>query len=252
MTKVTFAMYEIYAKQMGANIIRTSSYKHNASEIITLCKEYNPKILYLCTPNNPTGDAILKTDILKIINNIDESILTVIDGAYMEYAKAKNLDYFIEAKEVLKYSNVIYLGTFSKAYGLSGMRIGYGISNNNVISNLHKMRPPFNITTLSLIAGVEALNDEKFILETVELNKKELKRYEIFAKDENIEYINSYANFITYFFNKNQSSTYISKELLKIGIIIRDLSSYKMNAIRITVGLKDQNITLLKSLKKII
>lgn len=251
MTKVTFAMYEIYAKQMGANIIRTSSYRHNSDEIIELSKKYNPLIVYLCTPNNPTGDAILKTDIFKIIKNISDNILVVIDGAYMEYAKAKDINYSLEPKDILKYSNVIYLGTFSKAYGLGGMRIGYGISNINIIKNLHKMRPPFNITTLSLVAGSEALNDESFINQTIDINTKEMLRYENFAKNRNINYIKSYANFITYYFDEENKSKFISMELLKKGIIIRDLSSYKMNAIRITIGTEKQNIQLLDSLNNI-
>ncbi|HHD80204.1 MAG TPA: aminotransferase class I/II-fold pyridoxal phosphate-dependent enzyme [Campylobacterales bacterium] len=127
MSQVTFAMYEIYAKQMGATIIRTSSYQHKVDEFISAYKKHKPKIIYLCTPNNPTGDGTTKEDVFKIIDAVDSDTLVVIDGAYMEYAIAKDRAYEITPNDILDRDNVIYLGTFSKAYGLGGMRVGFFI-----------------------------------------------------------------------------------------------------------------------------
>ena len=252
MTKVTFAMYEIYALQMGAKIVRTPSYQHKKEEILEYYKRYNPKIIYLCTPNNPTGDAIKRDDIFEIIEGVDEDTLVVVDGAYMEYAKAKNSAYSIEPKEILKYPNVIYTGTFSKAYGLGGMRVGYGIAEESLIRELHKLRPPFNITTLSLIGAVEALRDEDFVKESIAIHQQEIKRYEEFAKEEGFSYIDSYTNFITYLFNDNLNSTDIANRLFRRGVIIRDLSSYGMNAIRVTVGTPEQNSIFFKKFKEVL
>jgi len=248
MSRVTFAMYEIYAKQMGATIIRTPSYEHKVDEFITAYIEHKPKIIYICTPNNPTGDAISKDDVFKIIDAVDRETLIVVDGAYMEYASAKDEKYKIEPKDLINFSNVIYLGTFSKAYGLGGMRVGYGIANLELINILSKLRPPFNITTLSLLSAIEAIKDEAFVNDSIKLHQGELKRYEAFAKDNNIEYIDSYTNFITYLFNDNISSTSISNSLLQRGVIIRNLASYGMNAIRITVGTEKQNTRLFEVL----
>jgi len=248
MSRVTFAMYEIYAKQMGARIIRTPSYEHKVDEFITSYREYNPKIVYICTPNNPTGDAISRLDVLKIIDTVDSDTLVVVDGAYMEYASAKDEKYNIEPRDLISFSNVIYLGTFSKAYGLGGMRVGYGIANPDLINILSKLRPPFNITTLSLLSAIEALKDEEFIKESIELHKNQLKRYEMFAEENKIEYIDSYTNFITYIFENNLNSTEISNSLLKRGVIIRNLASYGMNAIRITIGTEIQNNRLFEAL----
>ncbi|NPA27915.1 MAG: aminotransferase class I/II-fold pyridoxal phosphate-dependent enzyme, partial [Epsilonproteobacteria bacterium] len=167
--------------------------------------------------------------------------IVVVDGAYMEYAKAKSSNYFIEPKELLKYDNVIYLGTFSKAFGLGGMRVGYGIGRKELIKLLYKVRPPFNITTLSLVAACEALNDMEFVKEAIELNFKEMNRYIEFAKKYNFEYIDSATNFITYLFGNNLNSTYIANELLKRGVIIRDLAGYNLNGIRITIGKEREN-----------
>jgi len=252
MSQVTFAMYEIYAKQMGAKIIRTASYEHKVDEFIEAYKEHNPKIVYLCTPNNPTGDATTKEDVIKIIEAIGKDTLIVLDGAYMEYAAAKDEAYAITPNDVIGYSNVIYLGTFSKAYGLGGMRVGYGIGNSALISELYKMRPPFNITTLSLVAAIEACKDETFVEESIALHTEQIGRYEAFAKEHNFTYIESYTNFITYLFNENIDSTKVADALLKEGVIIRNLASYKMNAVRITIGTKEQNDRLFSVLRKVL
>jgi len=250
MSQVTFAMYEIYAKQMGAKIVRTPSYRHIVSEFIEAYNEHKPKIVYICTPNNPTGDATSKEDVLAIINAVSKESLVVVDGAYMEYAAAKDEKYRIEPKDIMKFSNVIYLGTFSKAYGLGGMRVGYGIANRELIYELYKMRPPFNITTLSLAAAIEATKDDLFVEESIALHQQEIGRYEAFAKEHGFGYIESYTNFITYLFDETIDSTEVSDKLLREGVIIRNLASYKMNAVRITIGTKKQNDRLFEVLKR--
>lgn len=241
MSAVTFAMYEIYAKQMGAKIYRTASYEHKYDEFMEAYRMYKPKIIYLCTPNNPTGDATTKETVLEIINAIDKETLIVVDGAYMEYAIAKDETYAITPQDLMDFENVIYLGTFSKAYGLGGMRVGYGIAQPEIIEELYKMRPPFNISTLSLVAAIEACKDEKFVEESICLHKEQIKRYERFAKENGFTYIESYTNFITYLFDESKNSTTITDTLLKRGVIIRNLASYGMNAIRITIGTQKQN-----------
>ncbi len=250
MSQVTFAMYEIYAKQMGAKIVRTPSYRHVVSEFIEAYNKHKPKIVYICTPNNPTGDATTKEDVLAIINAVSKESLVVVDGAYMEYATAKDEKYRVEPKDIMGFSNVIYLGTFSKAYGLGGMRVGYGIANRELIEQLYKMRPPFNITTLSLAAAIEAIKDEAFVEESIALHTEEIKRYEAFAKEHGFEYIESYTNFITYLFDETIDSTEVSDKLLREGVIVRNLASYKMNAIRITIGTSKQNDRLFKVLER--
>jgi len=252
MSQVTFAMYEIYAKQMGANIVRTPSYQHIVEEFIEAYNEHKPKIIYLCTPNNPTGDATSKEDVLKIINAVSKETLVVVDGAYMEYAAAKDKQYSITPNDIIDFSNVIYLGTFSKAYGLGGMRVGYGIADSNLINELYKMRPPFNISTLSLVAGIEACKDEEFVEESITLHTQQIKRYEEFAKEQGFSYIDSYTNFITYLFDDKIDSTKIADELLQQGVIIRNLASYGMNAVRITIGTKEQNDRLFSVLRKVL
>ena len=142
---------------------------------------------------------------------------------------------------VEEFDNVIYLGTFSKAYGLGGMRVGYGIADEKIIKELYKLRPPFNITTLSLEAAKVALKDEDFVKRSIFLNFLEMQRYEDFASKQKVDIINSFTNFVTICLNNNQDSTKISNSLLQEGMIVRDLSGYGMNAIRVTVGTNEQN-----------
>jgi len=252
MSAVTFAMYEIYAKQMGAKIIRTASYAHKYDEFMEAYTMYKPKIVYICTPNNPTGDATSKEEVLKIIEAMSKDTLIVVDGAYMEYAAAKDDTYAITPNDILGYENVIYLGTFSKAYGLGGMRVGYGIAQVSLIDELYKMRPPFNISTLSLAAAIEACKDEAFVNESIVLHQEQIKRYEAFAQDNGFEYIESYTNFITYLFDESMDSTKIADELLKRGVIIRNLASYGMNAMRITIGTEKQNDIFFRNFLEVI
>ncbi len=239
---VTFAMYEIYAKHVGAEILRTSSQQHNLDEFYTLYKEHNPEMIFLCTPNNPTGDAIDAGELFSFLEKIDNDTLVVVDGAYMEYARYKDSSKAVSPKELIeKFENVIYLGTFSKAYGLGGMRVGYGISNEKIIKELYKLRPPFNITTLSLEAASVALEDTEFVDKCIVRNFDEMKHYEEFANAQKIDIIESYTNFVTLCLNNSQNSTQLSDALLQRGMIVRDLSGYGLNAIRVTVGTKEQN-----------
>lgn len=242
MNSVTFAMYEIYAKQVGAQSIRTASREHNMDEFYSLYLEHKPSVILLCTPNNPTGDAIDAEAMLSFLEKIDSETLVIVDGAYMEYARFKDPAKAVNPADlVARFDNVLFLGTFSKAYGLGGMRVGYGIGRHQIIEALYKMRPPFNITTLSLEAASTALDDEQFVLDCIAENFKEMKRYEAFAQSKGIDVIESYTNFVTLTLPEEKNSSKIAQELLKKGMIVRDLSSYGLNAIRVTVGTSVQN-----------
>lgn len=242
MNSVTFAMYEIYAKQVGAQIVRTASREHDMDEFYALYLEHKPSIIFLCTPNNPTGDAIDTAKMIDFIGKIDSETLVIVDAAYMEYARFKDASKAVEPRDLIEqFENVLFLGTFSKAYGLGGMRVGYGIARSDIIGALYKVRPPFNITTLSLEAASVALEDEPFVQECIADNFKEMERYEKFSRSCGIDVIESYTNFVTLSLPEEKNSSKIAQELLKKGMIVRDLSSYGLNAIRVTIGTKFQN-----------
>ncbi len=131
------------------------------------------------------------------------------------------------------------------------MRVGYGLAKEDIISNFYKIRAPFNITTLSLAAAIEALKDEEFVKDCIEKNFIEMKRYEKYCQDNGFEYIPSYTNFITILL-KNFISKTVAQKLLEKGMIVRDLTGYGLNAIRITIGTNEQNTKLFKLLDEVL
>ena len=282
---VTFAMYQIYAKQTQSKCYKTASITHDLSEFRALYEAHKDeiKMIFLCVPNNPLGECLDSKAVREFIRGVDEDCLVVLDAAYNEFASFKDEKKHLNpAKLCAEFSNVLYLGTCSKLYALGGLRVGYGIANEAIIKAFYKLRAPFNVTNLSLKAACVALDDKEFVEQTLQNNFTQMKRYEDFARQNGIQFINSYTNFITYFFDeclgqgvanfnasaaqsganfstdltqhkansstnssenlaKKLNSTQLANELLKKGIIIRDLKSYDLNAIRITIGLKEEN-----------
>ena len=252
MAKTTFAMYEIYAKQTGATILKTPSDAHNLDEFREIYKNEGADIIFLCLPNNPLGECLDAKDVYKFLQEIDSETLVVLDGAYQEYAKYKDgAKEIIPSDVITKFPNVIYLGTFSKAYALGGMRVGYGIASEEIIGNLHKLRPPFNITTLTLAGAIEALKHEKFVDESIVKNFDEMTRYEEYASNKGFKYIPSYTNFITMYMD-GYSSKEVAEELLRRGVIVRDMTGYGFNAIRITIGTNEQNTRVFTTLDTVL
>ncbi len=252
--KTTFAMYEIYARQIGAKILKTPSDQHVLSEFLALYEaNKDTAIIFLCLPNNPLGECLKRENVYEFLSKIDHNTLVVIDGAYQDFAAAKDPAMQINPKDLIEqFPNTLYLGTFSKSYALGGLRIGYGIAQPNIMQALYKLRPPFNVTSLSLKAALAALEDESFVTRTLENNFKEMRKYENFAKENKIDFINSYTNFITLLLSDDYSSKEIAQILLKKGIIIRDLTSYGINGIRVTIGTPAQNDRFLEEFQKII
>lgn len=251
---ITFAMYEIYAKQTGAKIYRTSSQGHDMREFAKIYAERKDEIaaVFLCLPNNPLGECPDISEVYEFLELVSDDTMVVFDCAYNEFAKFKDAKKGVNPNELIaKFKNAVYLGTFSKAYGLGGMRVGYGIAGEDIIKELGKLRAPFNITTLSLVAAIEALKDENFVRKTLENNLEQMARYENFARESGIEFIPSYTNFITFKFT-DKSASGIAQSMLKKGIILRDLKSYGLNAFRVTVGQARQNDRVFEELREIL
>ena len=254
MAKTTFAMYEVYAKIANVEICKTPSDEHKLEEFeslyrATLERGKRVSAIFLCVPNNPLGECLDSESVEQFIQKINKDTLIIIDGAYQEFAAYKDrAKAFCVDRLIEKYENVIYLGTFSKAYGLGGMRVGYGIADSKIIAMLYKVRAPFNITTLSLQAAITALQESEFVAQCVEQNAKEMLDYESFARENGFSFIPSYANFIT-LSREDVDSTHLCQWLLQKGLIIRNLASYGLNAFRITIGTKKQNERVFELLK---
>ena len=252
---VTFAMYGIYASHCEAKVYKTNAQKHDLAELLKIYNAHRDEIsvIFLCVPNNPLGECLDAEAVYEFASSVDEDTLLVIDAAYNEFAAFKDERKKLDPKLLIgNFKNVLYLGTFSKVYGLGGMRVGYGIAPRVIISALYKLRPPFNITTLSLAAAIAALKDEAFVQKSLQNNAAQMNRFEDFARERNLEFIPSYANFITFKLSLPLDSSELCEQLLRRGIIIRNLKSYGLNAVRITIGTPEQNDRVFGTLGEIL
>ena len=232
----SFSMYQVFAELVGAKYIGVKgddNYLFNVDDMINKIKEVNPKLVIICSPNNPTGQYFSEKDVRRIIESTNALVL--LDLAYIDFSEC---DYSYIAKE---YDNVIVFRTFSKAMSLPSIRCGYAISNNDNIDMINSIKAPYSVTTLSQIMAKIA--NDNFILykEQIELIKNERERL---FKELNQLGFNVYpsgANFIFVVMDDKYND-----ELLKNKIYIR---KFKSNIYRITVGSVDENNKLIEVLK---
>lgn len=246
----TFSQYEYSARLAEAQIKRIPSTSYDEYDLDGFEKAVSKKtkIIYLCSPNNPTGLIIPKDKLRKFIKKLPEHVLVVLDEAYAEYVESK---LYHDSYELVKeFPQLILLRTFSKIYGLANLRIGYGISHESNIKVLNKVKGPFNVSGLAQKAAVLALQDKAFVLKSFKNNKIQKKvLYSEFEKKGFLFYPTE-ANFI--YLKLNQEATVLTSFLEKKGITIRGLASFgKSQAVRISIGSPEQNQKLIEALKKI-
>ncbi len=206
------------------------------------------KIIFLCTPNNPTGGLIDQKDIIQVLESTDA--LVVVDEAYFEFSEVDNVNLLEE------YDNLFILRTFSKVFGLAGMRIGYAISNPEFIELLHRVKPVFSLTKLSYVAASATLDDEEYIKKSIEIGIESREfLYENMSKLDNIHVYPSKANYLLVDVRKTgMSSGEFAEELLKRGIIVRDCKSFKGLDdywIRVSVGTMEEDKRFIEILESI-
>ena len=249
----SFIIYRIYSKIYGAKIkyAKEKNFRISIDNILSKVNK-KTKIVFLANPNNPTGTIISKNELLKLRKKLRSNILLVIDDAYFEYVKDKN--YLSGMKLFSNSKNVIVTRTFSKIYGLAGLRIGWGYGPKNLIYALNKVKPPFNINRAALFAAVKSIKDVKWLNKEIEHVNKWAKIFFNNFKDLGIETNSSHGNFLLVNFNKiRRNSKKIFLKLAKNGILVRKMDVYKIkNSLRITVGNNLENRKFINTLKKII
>ncbi len=246
----TFIEYKLIGMAFNKKLteLPLKDYGYDIDTLIEHINE-NTRIIFLNTPNNPTGCAISKRDIERVIEKANTNCLVVIDEAYYEYAIEE--DDYEELLDLHNKNNVIILRTFSKAYGLAGLRIGYGIAQKEITGYLNRTRPPFNVNILAQIAAEAALDDEEHIKKSVTMNKegKEFLYYEF--NKAGIDYVKTYANFILFDVKKDANVVY--EEMLKRGVIVRSMAGYGYKtALRVTIGTLKENEIFIETLKEVL
>lgn len=207
------------------------------------------KIIFLCTPNNPTGGLIDKEDIEKVLRSTDA--IVVVDEAYIEFAELDNVDLLD------KYDNLLILRTFSKVFGLAGMRIGYALSNEEFIEYMHRIKPVFSLTKSSHAAALATLDDKEYIKKSIEIGIESREYlYENMSKFDKLHVYASKANYLLLDVRKTgMTSKEFSEELLKRGVIVRDCNSFKgldEYWIRVSVGTLEEDKRFIEILDDLI
>jgi len=251
--KYSFIIYRIYSKMSGAKVIysRENNFRVSVKEIIKKVSK-KTKIVFLANPNNPTGTYIKKKDLLFLRKKLRSNILLVVDDAYYEYVKQK--DYLSALKIFKNYKNVVMTRTFSKIYGLAGLRVGWGYGSKEIINALNKVKPPFNVSRPALFAASAAVKDSVWLNKEIKhVNKWNKKMFNEFKKMK-IETNKSFSNFLLVNFDKVKiNSSKVFKLLAKTGILVRKMDVYGIkNSLRITIGKSDENRKLISKMKKIL
>lgn len=247
MAKPSFIVYAMSVTAQGG-IPKEVPLKESRHDLEGMLKEITDKtkIVFIANPNNPTGTMNYKKEFNEFMKALPDGILVIVDEAYYEYVTDSDypdtLKYFQDGKDIL------ILRTFSKAYGLASLRIGYGIAKKEIITEMNRIREPFNTNTIAQIAAETALKDEKHLRKVLKINEKGKQYlYSELDKIKEIKYLPTQTNFIYIILPESVSSKEAFDFLLKNGVIIRPVGP---NQIRVTIGLPEENKAFIDVLKK--
>jgi histidinol-phosphate aminotransferase len=243
-SQYAFAVYPLVTQAIGAKavIAPASDFGHDLDAMTTLISEQT-KLIFIANPNNPTGTALAPQQIEIFLKQVPESVIVVLDEAYVEYTTQQ----FNTVTWVASYPNLVITRTFSKAYGLAALRVGYSLSSPEIADCLNRIRQPFNVNSLALAAAVAALADKDYIEQSRQLNEAGLKQFVTGFEQLGLTYILSKGNFITVDVKRNADTIYQS--LLQQGVIVRPIANYGLpQHLRISVGLEEENQRCLDAL----
>ncbi len=244
-----FALYPIVTRAVGAKAVVTPA-KNWGHDLAAMRKAVNvrTRLIFIANPNNPTGTWLRCGELEDFISGLPAHVLTAVDAAYFEYAGER--EYPDTIAWAAKYPNLVTTRTFSKAYGLAGLRVGYGISSPAVAEVLNRVRPPFNVNSVALAAAAAALEDEAHIERAVRNNRDGMRQLSEAFTEMGLAQIPSAGNFICVDFMKPVEA--VNEALMRQGVIVRPVANYGMpNHLRVTVGLPEENERFINALRKV-
>jgi histidinol-phosphate aminotransferase len=247
-TESAFIGFQVLAKSRGV-AYRTVPYRdwHYDLQALAAAITAKTKIIYLSNPNNPTGTIFTKDEFDEFYRHVPERVLIILDEAYFEYAEANprypdSMHY--------RYDNVITLRTFSKIYGLAGLRVGYGFAHEELIANLLKVKLPFEPSGLAQSAAIAALDDQEFVRQALELNARGLREIGDALLEMGFDVVPSEANFLMVPMESAAAAKSLTEELLKKGVIIRPLGAFGLpHCVRISTGTDEDNRMLVEGVR---
>ena len=250
-----FAVYPIATQAVGGKAVIVPA-KDWGNDLDAMLKAIsaNTRVMFIANPNNPTGTWIQRNALQRFLDKVPKHVVVVLDEAYFEYAihPAMRADDYPDGMHFLgQYPNLIVSRTFSKAYGLAGLRVGYAISQPVIADLLNRVRQPFNVNTLALLAATAALSDQAHLENSAQLNADGMQTLMQAFRQMGLDYIPSVGNFISVDLGKTAQPFYLG--LLKCGVIVRPVANYEMpNHLRVTIGTEKENATFLSALQKVL
>ena len=245
-----FILYEKFAKAFDGTVI-TVPLSNFHIDLPAILKAISPqtKIIFINSPHNPAGTAITREETSTFLNALPPDVVVVLDEAYIEFATDPNVVSGVEFLD--SYPLLVVLRTFSKVYGLAGLRIGYGLASETIIENINRIRQPFSVNSLAQVGALAALDDGEFVEKTLTTTKEGLGYLYEHLNRLGLEYVPTQANFFSVRTPLGAQETY--RRMLKEGVIIRPMDSFGLdNYIRINVGLPEENVRFINTLEKVL
>lgn len=247
-SQYAFAVYPLVTQAIGAQAIIAPAhdYGHDLQAMSTLINK-KTKLIFIANPNNPTGTYLPVNELEAFIAQVPQQTLVVLDEAYVEYGE-QDID---SISLLTKYSNLIITRTFSKAFGLAGLRVGYALSHPEVADLVNRIRQPFNVNSVALSAATVALTDDDYLAKTKQFNDAGMAQLITGFDTLDLSYIPSKGNFITV--DVKRSGEEVFADLLRLGVIVRPVSNYGLpKHIRVSIGLENENKRFLDALGQIL
>lgn len=244
-----FAVYPLVTQATGAKgvVVPAKDFGHDLPAMLAAITS-KTRIIFVANPNNPTGTLIPKDELLEFLKQVPKHVLVVLDEAYDEYLPTINKS---EAIDWLgQFENLIISRTFSKAYGLAGLRVGFGLMHSDVADILNRVRQPFNVNSIAQAAAIASLADDDFVARSYAANQAGMMQLTQGFDRLGLGYIPSYANFVSF---KVANASVVNQKLLQNGVIVRPIANYEMpDYLRVSVGLFSENARFLEVLEKVL
>ena len=242
-----FAVYPLATLSTGAQLISTPA-KHYGHDLDAMRAAIRPdtRIVWIANPNNPTGNFLPYPEVRAFLESVPNDVVVVLDEAYNEYLPpAERVD---TAAWITDFPNLVVTRTFSKIFGLAGLRVGYALASAEIADLMNRVRQPFNVNNLAIAAAVAALDDHLFVAESYELNRRGMEQIVAGLKRLSLEHIPSHGNFVTFRAGDGAS---VNLKLLKQGVIVRPIGGYGLPEwLRVTIGTEPENARFLEALDK--
>jgi histidinol-phosphate aminotransferase len=242
-----FAVYPLAVQAIGATGIKVPArdFGHDPQAMQRAVRA-DTRLIFIANPNNPTGTMLRAEQLEGLLTALPQHVLVVLDEAYNEYVSP---EFKIDSLAWLsRFPNLVLTRTFSKVYGLAGLRVGYAFAAAGVADLMNRVRQPFNVNSVSLAAAAAALDDSDFVRQSFDLNRIGMKQITGGFTRLGIEYIPSFGNFVSF---RVVDAASVFRKLLKLGVIVRPIASYGMpEYLRVTIGLESENVRFLESLEQ--